>query len=81
MDLKKISQSVRYCFKDDSTQRIFRMDESEIEFQDTCSSDSDDDIDVIRDQDDGSEVRLQKDRGVLEIPYFSGGPSRMRSNI
>jgi len=43
LDLEKVSLSVRYCFKDDSTQRIFRMDESEIDFQDTGDSDSEDD--------------------------------------
>ena len=72
MDLKKVSESVRYFFKDDSTQRIFRMDESEIEFQDTGSSDSeDDDLEVIRDENDGSEVRLQKGLGVFEKSHYS----------
>ena len=45
------------------------MDESEIEFQDTGSTDSeDDDLEVIIDQDGVSEVRLQKGPGVFEIP-------------
>ena len=67
LDLKKISPSVRYCFKDDSTQRIFRMDESEIEFQDTGSSDSEDDeLEIIKAQDEDSEVNLQKDSAVFE---------------
>jgi len=39
VDLEEVSPSVRYCFKDDSTQRIFCMDESEIDFQDTGDRD------------------------------------------
>ena len=59
LDLKKISPSVRYCFKDDSTLRIFRIKESEIKFQDTGSSDSEDDeLEILKAQDEDSEVRL-----------------------
>ena len=61
IDLKKISPSVQDFFKDDSTQRIFCMDESEIEFQDTGDSDSEDDeVEVLRALDKDSEVRLQE---------------------
>ena len=57
MDLKEVSLSVRYCFKDDSTQRIFRMDESEIEFQDTGDIDSEDDeLEILKAHDEDSEV-------------------------
>ena len=71
LDLKKISPSVRCCFKDDSTQRIFRMDESDIEFQKTVSSDSEDDeLKVIKAQDEDSEVKLQKGSAIFE--KFSG---------
>ena len=52
LDLKKLSPSVRYCFKDDSTQRIFRTDESELEFQKSVSSDSEDEeLEVNKAQD------------------------------
>ena len=58
---------VRYYFKDDSTQRIFCMDESEIEFQDTGSSDSkDDEQERLKAQDEDSEVRLQNGSVVFE---------------
>ena len=57
MELRKVSPSVRYCFKDDSTQRIFRMDESEIEFQDTGDIDSEDDeLEILKAHDEDSEV-------------------------
>ena len=60
---------MRYCFKDDSTERIFRMDESEIDFQDTGDSASEDDeIEVLRAQDEDSEVRLPKRSRFREIP-------------
>ena len=60
---------MRYCtdFKDDSTQRIFRMDESEIEFQDTGSSDSEDDeLEIIKAQDEDYEIRLQRGWVIFE---------------
>ena len=67
LDLKKISPSVRYCFKDDSTQRIFRMDESQLEFQKSVSSDSEDEeLEVINPQDEDSEVRFQKASAIFE---------------
>ena len=67
MDLKKVSTSVRYCFKDDSTQRIFRIDESEIKFQHTGSSDSEDDkLEIVKAQDEDSEVILQKGSVISE---------------
>ena len=65
LDLKKISSSVRYNFKDDSTQRIFRMDESELEFQKAVSSDSEDET-VNKAQDEDSEVRFQKGSAIFE---------------
>jgi len=62
MDLKKISPSVRY-----PTQRIFRMAESEIEFQSTGSSDiEDNDLEIIKAQDKDSEVKLQKGSVVFD---------------
>ena len=36
---EKLPQKVKYCFKEDSTQRIFRMEEEEIE--DAYPGDSD----------------------------------------
>ena len=43
VDFKKLCPSVQYCFKEDSTQRIFRMDDDEVEFRDIGDRDSEDD--------------------------------------
>jgi len=67
LDLKTVSPSVRYCFKDDSTQRIFRMDVLELEFQKSMSSDSEDkELEVNKAQDKDSEVKFQKTSAIFE---------------
>jgi len=61
LDFKKFRPSVQYYLKDDSTQRIFRMVNFKVDFQDTGDSGSEyDELEVLRAQDENSEVRLQK---------------------
>ena len=53
-------------------------DESQIEFQDTGDSDSEDDeLEVLKAQDDDSKDRLQKGERVFRNSIIYGQPSRM----
>ena len=68
LDLKKISPSVRYCFKDDSTQHLsYGRIRHRISKDCLLSSDSEDDEqEVIKAQDEDSEVKLQNGSAIFE---------------
>ena len=67
IDFEELSQSVHYLFKEDSTWRIFRIDNDKVEFWDTRDSDSKDEERWVENfQDKNSEVRSQKGEAVFE---------------
>ena len=66
LDYEKLPQKIKYCFKKDSTQRIFRIEEEEVE--DAYPGDSDEEGNEIvpsRVQDADSEVSLQEKQAIL----------------
>ena len=67
LDNEKLPEKIKYCFKEDITQRIFGMEEEEIE--DVNPGDSDEEGDEIvawRVHDEESEVRSQEKRAIFE---------------
>ena len=63
------------CFKEDSTQHIFRMEEEEVEDENPGEGDDNyekwDEIVVLRAQNDESEVRFQEKQAVFEKMHNS----------
>ena len=67
VDYEKLPQKIKYCFKEDSTQRIFRIEKEEVE--DAYPGDSDEEGNEIvpsRVQDADSEVSSQEKQVVFE---------------
>jgi hypothetical protein len=67
VDYEKLPQKIKYCFKEDSTQRIFRIEEEEVE--DAYPGDSDEEGNEIvpsRVQEADSEVSSQEKQVVFE---------------
>ena len=69
VNFKKLSNtpSVQYCFKEDSTQQIFHIDN----FRDSGDSDSEDEgLGIEKVHDDDSEVKYRKGEAILEKFQF-----------
>jgi len=67
VDYEKLPEKIKYCFKEDSTQRIFRMEEKEVEDANPGDSDEEgNEIVASRVQDDDSEVSLEEKQAIFE---------------
>ena len=65
-------EKIKHCFKEDSTQRIFRTEEEEVEDANPGDSDEEgDEIVASRVQDDDSEVSLQEKQAIFEQSHNS----------
>jgi len=69
VDYEKLPEKIKYCFEEDSTQRIFRIEE-----QDENPADSDkegNEIVASRVQNDDSEVSFQEKQAIFEQSHNS----------
>ena len=67
VDYENLSEKIKYCFKEDSTQRIFRTEEEDVKYANPADSDEKgNEIVASRVQDDDSEVSFQEKQSIFE---------------
>jgi len=67
-----LPEKIKYCFKEDSTQRIFRIEEEDVEDANPADSDEEgNEIVASRVQDDDSEVSFQEKQSIFEQMHNS----------
>ena len=67
VDYENLPEEIKYCFNEDSTQRIFRIEEEDIEDANPAHSDEEgNEIVASRVQTDDSEVSFQEKQAIFE---------------
>ena len=72
IDYEKLPEKIKYCFKEDSSQRIFRMEREDVEDENPADGDKEGNkLVASRVQDDDYEVSFQEKQTIFEQMHNS----------